>query len=356
MISLVMAGLAAAIIGPAPAAAGNSVFSTVSVGLYESSAWGWGPANTNLKVTLRGAEGDYQGHFFVESDGGGYWEGRFWGDVQAADTVTVKETSGTSSRTVTVQPLTYSINRVTDVISGKSVPNSNVDIYVRGCQDDWDDCDGEVDITRPTNGLGKFSFDTTSIYNLRGQDGVELRWDSNQGDEVYRWLDVPYQGAFVGSNDSWGVSKPRQEVTAWLFNSQGTQKAKFRHRGDIWDGDWYGAFANDGRAVNIRAGDFVGSDIASDALFQIVNTNASFDTGNDTVSGKCFNNKVFTLFVQRRDGSNDSTYTGGTANGNGNFTVNLMNSNGWDLQSGDLVDIRCRTAKGDEQETPFEVP
>jgi hypothetical protein len=354
MLSLAMAALAAAIIGPAPAAAGNSVFSTVSVGLFDNDAWGWGPANTNLKVTLRGADGDYQGHFLVMSDGSGYWEGNFWGDVQAGDKVIV--TDGSTSRTVNIQPLSYSINRVTDVISGRSVPNSNVDIFVWGCQDEWDDCDGEVDVVRSTNGEGKFSFDTTSQYDLRGQDEVRVRWDSNQGDEVYRWLDVPYQGGFVNSNDSWGVGKPRAEVTAYVFNSQGTQKDKFRSRADIWDGDWYGAFANNGRAVNIRPGDFLGSSIASDSLFQIVNTNASFNTTDDTVSGKCFKNKLFTIYIHHPDGSYYSAYTGGTANSNGNFTVDVMDSSGWDLQSGDLVDIRCRTPKGDEQETPFEVP
>jgi hypothetical protein len=91
LVTFVLAGLAGALIGPSAAAAGNSVFSTVSVELSDNEAWGWGPPSTNLKVTLRGSEGEYQGHFNVMSEANGYWEGSFWGVVDAGDRVTVAE-------------------------------------------------------------------------------------------------------------------------------------------------------------------------------------------------------------------------------------------------------------------------
>ena len=329
------------------------MFSTFSVELSDNYVWGNGPANTNLKLTLRSADGDYQGHFFDDTDSNGYWEGRFWGTVDAGDKVTA--TDGSSSRTFIVQPISYTINRITDVVSGKSVPNSHVDIEVYGCQGDGG-CDRNVDVSRSTNGLGNFSLDTTNQYNIRGNDYVSARWESPQGDEVFRYLDAPSMTAWVGHNEAWGETRPRQDVTVWLFNSQGTQKAKFKDRASPWYGDFEGTFAANGHPVNIRVGDFVGSNIASDALFQVIANNPVFDTGNDTVSGKCFKNKVVYVYAERTDGSYGYGYANGFTNSNGNFTIDLNDSSGFDLLSGDAVEIRCRNAQGDDQQTNFEVP
>ena len=258
--------------------------------------------------------------------------------------------AGRSSSSHLVTP---SIGSPTSCPAGQS-RTPHVDIEVYGCQGDGG-CDRNVDTSRSTNGQGNFSLDTTNQYNIRGNDYVNARWESPQGDEVFRSLGAPSMTAWVGNNEVWGQAKPRNDVTAWLFNSQGTQKAKFRHRADAWDGDWYGLFEGNNRAVNIRVGDFVGSNVASDALFQIIATNATFNPGADTVSGKCFKNKVVYLSAHHADFS-DFGEADGMTNNNGNFSINLFNQDGYDLQSGDTVDIECRNASGDSQLTTFEVP
>jgi hypothetical protein len=353
MLSMVLAGLAAAIIGPAPAAAGNSVFSTVSVELSDNQAWGWGPPSTNLKITLRGSEGEYQGHFNVTSEADGYWEGRFWGTVDAGDRVTAAESDGSPSRTYTVQPLSLSINRVTDVVSGRSVPNSHVSLEVYGCQSQ--SCNRNVDTSRATNGLGNFSLDTTSQYNIRGRDFVSAAWYSTQGDEQFYSLGAPSLTAWVGHNEAWGTARPRQDMAVWLFNSQGTQKAKFKDRASPWDGDFDGLFSANNRAVNIRPGDYVDSNFAGDVQFQIIASNPAFNTGADTMSGKCFKNKLVMVSGHHEDFS-ARVEAEAMANSNGNFSIDLMAADGYDLQSGDTIEIECRNAKGDSQLTTFEVP
>ena len=348
LLALTMAGLAAAIIGPAPALAGQSVFTTFEYELFDNDIGGQGPPNTELKVTLKGPDGEYQGHFKTTTDGNGYWDYGFWGDINPGDRITA--TDGSNSRTITVQPINFRINRVTDVIAGKSVPNSHVRITAFNCFGDWSSCYNTGSFNRNTNGQGEFSYDSTNNYNLRGNDYVFVEWESPQGDLAERFLDVPSVNVWVNHAEAWGDARPRQDVTTWLFNSQGTQKAKFKDVASPWFGNYGGFFTK-----TIRPGDFIGSNIASDALWQTIANNPSFDTGDDTVSGKCFNNRTFTVFAERPDNS-ASAFSGGNTNSNGNFTIDLMNTNGYDLESGDIVEIGCKNSLGDEQFTDFEVP
>jgi hypothetical protein len=346
VLAFMLAFAAVGLMG-APASAGQAVFTTFEYELFDNDVYGWGPANTELKVNLRGPGGEYQGHFFVETDSNGFWEDDFWGDINPGDRITA--TDGSTSRTITVQPLTFQINRVTDVVSGKSVPNSQVEITVYNCYSDWDDCFNTGNFFRNTNGQGNFTYDSTNNYNVRGNDFVYAGWTSPQGDVASRWLDVPSVNVWVGHNEAWGDAKPRQDVTTWLFNSQGNQKAKFKDRANPWYGDYEGFFGK-----TIRPGDFIGSNIASDALWQIVANNPTFNPGTDVVTGRCFNNKPFTVYAEKQNVT--SAFTGGTTNNNGNFSVNLMTQEGYDLESGDIVEIGCKNALGDEQFTDFEVP
>jgi hypothetical protein len=345
-IALVMAGLAAALIGPAPAAAGQPVLTTFDFELFDDSIEGTGPPNTELKVTLKDSSGNYLNHFFVTTDGDGDWDGEFWPDIKPGHRITASD--GSNSRTLIVPPLNFKINRVSDVISGKSAPNSQVDITVFNCSN-FDDCFNTGTFTRNTNGQGNFSYDSTSNYNLRGNDFVIVEWESAQGDFMSRFLDVPSVNVWVNNNETWGDARPRQDVTVWLFNSQGNQKAKLKDRASAWFGD-YGSFFG----VNMRPGDFIGSNIASDALWQIPANNPTFDTATDVVTGKCFRNREFQVYAQQGNGPSGEVY--GTTNNNGNFSVDLMALDGYDLQSGDLVEIGCRHATGDESWMDFEVP
>ena len=176
------------------------------------------------------------------------------------------------------------------------MPNSQVEITAFNCYSDWDDCFNTGTFDRNTNGQGNFSYDSTNNYNLRGNDFVFVEWESPQGDVAFRALDVPSLNAWVGNSEAWGDAKPRQDLTVWLFNSQGTQKAKFKDRANAWNGTYEGFFNK-----TIRAGDFIGSNFASDALWQTVANNPTFNTGTDVVTGKCFKNKILHALCRKAE-------------------------------------------------------
>jgi hypothetical protein len=282
------------------------------------------------------------------NDGSGNWDAEFWPVIKSGHRITA--TDGSNSRTFTVPPLSFQINRVSDVISGKSAPNSQVDITAFNCAS-FNNCFNTGTFTRNTNGLGNFSYDSTANYNLRGNDYVFVEWESAQGDFMSRRMDVPSVNVWVNNNEAWGDARPRQDVTVWLFNSQGNQKAKAKDRASARFEDYEVFFG-----VNMRPGDYVGSNIASDALWQIPAFNPTFNPGTDVVTGKCFRNRQFEVYAERADGSNTNGSAYGTTNNNGNFSVDLMAADGYDLESGDIVEIGCRHATGDESWMDFEVP
>jgi len=351
VLSFMLAFATVTMLGVAPVSAGGSgPLTRFEFELNNSCLRGYdAPASTDIKVTLRGPDGAFQGSFVNTTGGDGSWGyDCFWGDINAGDRLIAKV--GTNTRTYVVPPLNFSINRVTDVISGKTAANSEVTFYVWGCQSTWN-CDSKPSRTRMTNNQGNFSTDYTNTYDLRGHDEVEVDLYTSQGDIIYRELDVPNMTVGQWYSEVYGDAKPNTDVTVWLFNSQGSQIAKLRDHSDWWDGDWGGKFGRH----DILPGMFVGSDIAGDALWKVFDMNPNFNTGADTVSFKCWKNKPFYFYAENID-NGDWVDTSGVTDGNGNVTLDLMALDNYDLRSDDTVDIECRNPLGDDQRSLFEVP
>ncbi len=338
---------------PASAAAGEAVFTTFHFELNDSCVWGEGPTNTQLTVRLKGANGSFQGKFKTTTNGDGDWSGCFWGDIDAGDLISA--TDGSTSRTITARQLKFTIDRATDVVSGTSVPNDEVTFYVWDCNSNWN-CQFATERVRSTSGNGSFSTDFTGDYNIRGGDEVEVDWVSPQGDVQWRFLNAPQLGIWVGNNEAWGTARPRQAAKVWLLDSNGTtERAQFEDRADAWEGDFESTFVRNGNAVDVEVGDWLVSNIASDLEFQVPNFNPSFNKATDDVAVRCFKNQLFSLYVVDDDNSS-SMYTTGHANSNGMVFINTMSAGGFDLKTGDVVDLECLTRQGDFLEVTFEVP
>ncbi len=349
VLSFMIAFATVALFGVAPVSAGNGPLTTFEFEINNNCVRGeHAPAGAGIKVTLRGPDGAFQGSDTGDIDGGGQWGYLcFWGDINAGDRLIAKV--GSSTRTFVVPPLNFTINRVTDVVSGKTAPNSEITFYLWGCQDSWN-CDYEGDRTRVTNNKGKFTSDFTSMYDLRGNDEVEVDLYTSQGDIVYRELDVPSMNVGNAYSEVYGETKPNSDVTVWLFNSQGTQIAKARDHSNWWDGEYYTKFRRD-----ILPGMFVGSDIAGDALWKVFDMKPQFNVVADTVSFKCWKNRLFYFYAANIDGG-DWVETEGLTDSNGNVTINTMTFDSYDLRSDDTVEIECRNPMGDDQDFIFEVP
>jgi len=351
VLSFMLAFAAATMLGAAPVSAGSSgPLTTFEVALNSSCVYGYGaPASTTIKVTLRGPDGSFRGSDQETTNGDGSWGSLcFWDDVTPGDKLTAK--IGSSTRTFVVPPLNFTINRVTDVVSGKSAANSQVEIFVRGCQATWS-CSFITNRFRPTNANGNFPTDFTSQYNIRGQDEIEVDWYSPQGDTVYRELDAPSMNVGTYYSEVWGNAKTNTDVTVWLFNKMGDQVAKARDHSRWYDGDYEVRFGS----RDMPPGYFVGSDIAGDALWAVIDMNPHFNTAADTISAKCWKNKPFYVYAENLDGGNWFS-TDGVTDGNGNFSILTTDYNSFDLRSEDSVEIYCRNSLGDDQDSLFEVP
>ena len=349
VLSFMLAFAGATMLGAAPVSAGNGVLTNFEFSLNNSCVRGFGaPPNSDIKVTLRGPDGNFQGSFVHHTGGDGSWDSRcFWGDINAGDKLIAKV--GSSTRTFVVPPLSYTINRVTDVIAGKTAPNSELTFYVWSYQTSWQGTD-VPSRDRVSNNKGKFSTDYSNTYDIRGNDQVEVDLYTAQGDIIYRGLDVPNMNVGSYYSEMYGDAKPNTDVTAWLFNSQGSQIAKFRDHSDWWDGEWGGKFGGH----DILPGMYVGSDVASDALWKVFDMNPDFNTSADTIDAKCWKNKLFYVYASNID-NNNSMYVDGLTDGNGNISI-LTTDHGFDLRSDDTVEIGCRHPLGDEQDFIFEVP
>jgi hypothetical protein len=224
---------------------------------------------------------------------------------------------------------------------------------VNDCHTDVWSCDEAADAIVHVNAQGRFSVDFTGDANIKGQDYAEVLWQSSFNDEVTSYADAASFEVTVGDNFFDGDA-PRRDVSMWIFDSNGNQRIRRNVTTDPW-GEFEGVWRQDGNAVDVRTGDFVGSNIASDALMKIPNMNATFDPAADTASFHCFKNQAWSLEIEHADG-NDWVSTRGTANNNGNFSVNTMTLDTYDLQSNDKVEIDCLNSAGDEVNAIFRVP
>lgn len=337
---------------PGPAAAGQQVLTTFDFTLFNSCTDGVGPADTELTIELRNSTGDYQGHQIVMTDGNGAWSACFWSDISGGDRLSA--TDGSTTRTFIVQPIQFRINRVTDVVSGTTVPSSQVVIAIYDCHTDWQSCSLEDEVTRNTGGNGNFSYDSSNLHDIKGQDFVRVIWDSPQGDQERRALDAPRMSVQVNDNWSGGDARPGSDVTMWLFDSRGNQRARFTDRASQ-SGSFSGEWNRNGNAVNVAVGNFVGSNIATDATMRVLNMNPQMNTSDNTIEARCWKNKPFYLYVEESQSPWDWADTYGTVNGQGRFTVDTDDL-GYDLESGDKVFLECLNPQGDSLEALFRVP
>src|SRR5687768_13333729 len=114
--ALLLASLLLAVVGPMPAAAGGPVF-TFYFTTPGGCVSGNGPASVGVYVTLRSANGTFEGRGHDESDGAGNFNVcNFYDSIDPGDVLTAK--SGVNQRSFTVPNVAFNVNRVTDVVSG----------------------------------------------------------------------------------------------------------------------------------------------------------------------------------------------------------------------------------------------
>ena len=352
-LAAVTTALLLGIIGPAGVRAVAPI--TFEVRLLSYCVSGNGPASASITVSLRSTDGDLKGRRTIDTNSLGRWSTCFSQLVFPTDRLLGN--NGSTTRTFIVPNVTMTINRVSDVISGKAPANSQVQLTTWDCQS-YTGCGSPVEVNRPTSSTGAYSHDFTAAQNIRGKDNALVAWTSPTDDVVTLARQTPYFGVGFRNHWFWGSGQPHALASLALRNSAGTLLSTGRDYVDR-NGYFSGSFADSaGNPLVTSAGNKVTASIASDAIMTIKNMMVDADAATDTISAVCFPNRPFYVEAEQSSSPYERTTVYGTANSSGLVTADMTTGDnvGFDLASGHDFYIQCRNAKGDEVYFEGEVP
>jgi hypothetical protein len=343
-VTTVSVVVGALVIAPTTAVAAPAY--TFDVHIVSPCVRGTGPANDTLTITLKDRNGVVVDTKTTTTNGSGSFamSNCFKRQVKGQDRI--RATNGHVAREFVVPALKITVNRVTDLVSGRAPAKSSVSF--RGCY--YHDYSACLDILGSTNTKadGTFVKDFSST-DLHGGDWAQVMWSSPSGDLVTRQGNAPYATATVGDPTVRGYAPPGQAVGVKLRRSGSTiATASGTATGDTgyWSGDFH---RSGGSLVGLRAGDALVGSWATDASLTIPTTSVTGNVTTDHVTGRCLPNRPVLAYAHRANWSSLS-YAYPIADATGHFNADMSNSlyPTFDLKHGDIVEIYCRSARGDQ--------
>jgi hypothetical protein len=342
--------LLAMVASATPAAAAPPPYFTFQVTLGESFISGTGPNNDNVVLVLRDRDGFVKDRVKATTDGSGFLslERGFNAFVEIGDSIRATDGVSAHTRTFVVPRLGATINRATNVVSGKGPANKSVDLSACVATA-YDACNNVGPFTTPVDASGNWSYNFSPI-NLRGGDDVDIVWSNAVNDSVRRELTTPFMALGLGSNSFLGVAARGTLVNMTLRDKTGKLKSKAQATASslfgtsvIFFGDW----RDQGYPVNVRVGDKIGGSFAPDGQMTVPNLTTNPMPGTDRISGHCFNSAYFEVSARHSDGS-DSAYFDGKTGANGNFNIDITaDYPTYDLKTDDVVALVCKDNRGD---------
>ena len=340
----VAVAIATLILAPAPASAAPAF--KFDVFISSPCVRGAGPANDTLTLTLKDRNGRVVDtkSATTNSSGAISMPTCFKRQIRGLDRI--RATNGSISRQFAVPDLKITVSRVTDLVAGRAPANSMVTF--RGCY--YHDYSACLDISGSANtaGDGTFAKDFSST-DLHGGDWAQVQWQSPAGDLVTRGGTAPYVIATVGDPSLRGYTVPGRKVTAKLSRS-GVPIATFTNTATNDTGYWSGKLRRRGGALAaLRAGDHITGTWAGDGALTIPATSVTGNATTDHVSGRCLPNRPVMAYAHRANWSSLS-YGYANADATGHFNTDMSNAlyPTFDLRHGDIVEVHCRSGRGDE--------
>jgi len=332
-----------------PAVAAPPYF-TFEVTIGSSYFYGTGPNNDNIVYVLRDRDGFVKDRIKGTTDGSGSLtlDREFNAVIDIGDSIRATDGVSAHTRNFVVPRLGATINRATNVLTGKGPANKNV--HVSACvANSFDNCTHVGPFTAPVDANGDWTYDFSPI-NLRGGDDVDIEWSNGVNDSVRRELTTPFVSVGLGANSFVGTAARGTLVTMTLRNKAGKLKSTAQASASslfgvetIFFGDW----RDHGYPVNLRVGDKIAGNYAPDGQLTVPNLTTNPNAGTDRISGHCFNNAYFEVSARHTDGS-DSAYHDGKTSANGNFNVDITSGNPtYDLKADDEVFLVCTNNRGD---------
>jgi hypothetical protein len=279
----------------------------------------------------------------IQTDSHGRFEGCFGMLVLPGLTLVASNPLDIDVVRFTIPPLSVHIDRVTDVVSGRSRANHALAIRISDCFV-WADCTHVATRSVQTNSTGHYTKDLTRTFDLRGSDGVSVTYTSPQGHTFTVARRTPYFETMVGQKLVQGANNHGQSVTFRLKSSPGGSVLSTRTTTDDGVPGDYGVFMG----AAMRAGRQLISDLAGDSRMTIPSTTTTFpiESGDQKIRTHCLANRRVTIDWSV-DGHGYEVFR--TADSQGRAVVNLSSAMhaGARLPHHTTVVIACETAGGD---------
>lgn len=203
--------------------------------------------------------------------------------VEPGDRLTASD--GQSTRKLIVPNLTAVANRVKNVFKGTAPAGTKVFVECTFPGQPVPDIACQR-VRLSVNDNGKWWY--RPGWNVQGGDGAQLRWRSPEGDGIYFYAVAPYLVVTHGRAQVTGVARQSSTPAISLKDAPGGNAI------GSWSGqvglrqEFTGTFRDTGgNRVFVAPGQYLVSNIASDAKFVVPEIEASGDVETDTVSGSC---------------------------------------------------------------------
>jgi len=239
----------------------------------------------------------------------------------------------------TIPTLTMSVDRVTDVVSGKGPANKQVKIRLFRCSVFDGSCVHKSTKTTSVNGAGKYSRDTSSFFNIHGYDRAHVTYTNTAGHTYTLDQRAPWMSMELDTDGVLGDLNPGQTAKFRLRTAPGGTVLKTRTvtQGGEGFSFTFGAPLSPGREVS---GDF-----ASDARIKIPKSTLTIDPpvgGDQIIHVRCLPNRR--MMVDLNPGVDIFVM----ADDHGRATLNLSTevSDGFVLTDEEII-VQCTTAAGD---------
>lgn len=339
-MALVVGGL---LVGSSATASAQAFVLTFGVELRDCIVHGGANASDVVNIVWKSSDGNLKHKETVTADGTtGEWQTAcdYNESIESGDTI--KGTIGASTRTLTIPPMSMTINRVTDKVSGHGPSSAGMQLRLYH----YPGFDTSTNSTKAvtTNASGAFAATTVNNKNIIGWDSLHLGYTSPSGDKIGLWQDAPTVYVWLNRPDVRVRGNPGGDATTTLKSPGGTIKSVHHATLDPWGGD-YGYFTKGGLPVRTRAGDTViAPGVGSDAHWSVPAINVSATVPASVVTGHCQPGKAVELDIFEPQ-YNFFYWNVGFANGSGNYSHNF--SGDQVLASGDKIQVWCKLATGD---------
>ncbi len=275
----------------------------------------------------------------------------------------IKVTVGTTVRVFVVPKLTLNADRATDVFKGKAPAGSTLQLRYR---------EGKLATTMTSktvhaDSTGRWSYKKAG-FNIMGGLYNEIVWTSAENDRIAVADVAPSLTVTLGGAVITGDAEPGADVKAKLFSAT-TMVRRATAVGAATAAGGFSVLLRDtaGNPVPVEAGNRLRAlSVAADADWIVPGARVSANAATDVVTGRCKDAGTSDGLYWVRVIAPDDAYGRGQAIGygdaNGVFEIDFAGVDGsqWfqpaDVQSGDILQLRCLQTTGDWVELRQQVP